>query len=105
MLFFTDFVSPGASRTLVEHLQRLVPRHLAVVLAISDPALGELARADAATVAGAYSTAAADWALEERAAARAALAQRGIPVLDVPPLALSTAAINKYLAIKRQGQL
>jgi uncharacterized protein (DUF58 family) len=106
VLFFTDFVSPGASRTLVEHLLRLVPRHLPVVMAISDPALGELARAESATtIAGAYSTAAADWALEERAAARATLAQRGIPVLDVPPLALATSAINKYLAIKRQGLL
>jgi uncharacterized protein (DUF58 family) len=105
LLFFTEFISPETSRSLVEHLIRLSPRHLVVVLAISDPAMNELARAEASTLADAYTRAAADWALEERAAARAALAQRGIPVLEVPPLQLSSAAINKYLAIKRQGLL
>lgn len=105
LLFFTDFVSPGASRDLVEHLLRLVPRHLVVVLAISDPALTQLAHGEVGTVAGAYAQAGADWVLEERAAARTALTQKGIAVLDVPPLKLSSTAINKYLQIKKQGLL
>lgn len=105
LLFFTDFVSPDTSRSLVEHLLRLVPRHLVVVLAVSDPAMVALAGAEAGSLGEAYARAAADWALEERAAARSALARRGIPVLDVPPLALSSTAINQYLAIKRQGLL
>lgn len=105
LLFFTDFVSPAVSRGLVEHLLRLAPRHLVAVLAISDPAVTQLAASGGETLHDAYAQAAADWVLEERNAAKAALTQRGIAVIDVPPLELSSAAINKYLAIKKQGML
>lgn len=106
LLFFTDLVSPEVSQDLLEHLQRLVPRHLVVVLSISDPAMSALARQqEPDDLADAYAQASADWVLEERAAARTALSRRGIAVLDVPPLQLSSAAINKYLEVKGRGAL
>lgn len=105
VLVFTDLVSPEASGVLVEQLVRLVPRHLVAVIAISDPAVTALVSAGAATAPEAFAQASADWVLAERAAAKAPLLQKGIAVMDVPPLGLSSAAVNKYLAVKRQGLL
>ena len=105
ILFFTDFLSPEASRLLCTELQRLVPRHLVVVMAISDPAMTGLARRAPESVADAYKQAAADWVLEERAGARKAIARGGISVLDVPPHGLSSAALAKYVEVKRRGLL
>lgn len=106
LLFFTDLVSPEVSQDLLEHLRRLVPRHLVVVLSVSDPAMAALAHTpEHSSVAEAYAHASADWVLEQRSAARAALSRSGITVLDVPPLQLSSAAINKYLEVKGRGAL
>lgn len=102
---FTDLVDPDVSRDLVAQVLRLLPTHLPLVIAPTDPALVRLARSLPETAAQAYRKAVAQDAFVRRRAARAALERGGVLVVDASPEQLGAAAVSRYLQIKASGRL
>ncbi len=105
VLVFTDLVDARASARLLRHVAALMPRHLALLVAIGDPALERYAQAPPAAVGAVYRQAVARDLLEERAEALRAITARGGLALDVPPEGVSLAVVNRYLEVKRRGLL
>lgn len=102
---FTDLVDPDVSRDLVAQVLRLLPTHLPLVIAPTDPDLLSLARSLPGTAGEAYRKAVAQDALVRRRAARMALERGGVPVVDAPPDQLGAAAVSRYLQIKASRRL
>jgi uncharacterized protein (DUF58 family) len=102
---FTDLVDPRASTRLLRHVAALMPRHLALMVAIADPPLQRYAQETPAGVGAVYRNAVARDLLEERAQALESIAARGGLALDVPAEGLHLAAVNRYLEVKRRGLL
>jgi len=105
VVVFTDLVDARASASLLRQVAALMPRHVALLIAIADPPLERHARAVPATVEAVYRQAVARELLYERAEALKAITARGGLALDVAPDALNLAAVNRYLEIKRRGIL
>jgi uncharacterized protein (DUF58 family) len=105
VLVFTDLVDARASARLLRHVAALMPRHLALLVAIADPALQRYAQETPAAVGAVYRQAVARDLLEERAEALSGLRARGGLALDVPPEGLNLAVVNRYLEVKRRGLL
>jgi uncharacterized protein (DUF58 family) len=105
LMVFTDLVDARASAGLLRHVAAVMPRHLPLLIAIADPALARHAGAAPATVDAVYRQAVSRDLLKERAEALRAVTARGGLALDVSPDALSLAAVNGYLDVKRRGLL
>jgi uncharacterized protein (DUF58 family) len=105
VVVFTDLVDARASADLLRHTAALMPRHVALVVAIADPTLARHARTAPAGLDAVYRQAVARDLLRERAEALRAITARGGFALDVPPDALNVAAVNRYLDIKGRGVL
>lgn len=102
---FTDLLDEDSSRSLLARTLRLRPRHLPLVVAAADSELLAPARRVPADPEQARERAAATAIVHERERAVARLRDAGACVVDAPAPALSAAAINEYLAIKRRGRL
>jgi uncharacterized protein (DUF58 family) len=105
VLVFTDLVDARASARLLRHVAALMPHHLALLVAIADPALERHAREAPSSVGSVYRQAVARDLLEDRAEALRAITARGGLALDVPPDGLNLAVVNQYLEVKRRGML
>ncbi len=105
VVLFTDLIDPEASQRLLGHVAALPPRHLPLVVTVSDSALQAQARSVPAEAEEAFEKAIADQLLQARERALAVLRGRGALVLDVPPERLSVGVINEYLELKARGQL
>lgn len=105
IIIFSDLIDPDASRRLIENLSLLKSRHLVLCVALSDYELQGLLDSPAEDVETLYRQTMAATMLEERQLALAELHQRGILTVDAAPSDLSTAVVNKYLDIKKQGRI
>jgi uncharacterized protein (DUF58 family) len=105
VMLFTDLVDARASARLLRHVAALMPRHLALLVAIADPALQRYTREEPTGVGAVYRQAVARDLLAERADALTAITARGGLALDVSPAGLNLAVVNRYLEVKRRGQL
>jgi uncharacterized protein (DUF58 family) len=105
IVLLTDLVDDDAMEPLLSVLPALVTRHLLVVGAVRDPALGDLASGSAVDAESVYlKSAATGWQLaRDRAAER--LRRVGVGVEDRPPGDLTAALADRYLAIKAAGRL
>jgi uncharacterized protein (DUF58 family) len=104
VVLLTDLNSAALELGLLPRIGHLVSRYRLVIAATADPRLAELAtsRDDASAV---YQAAAAERAMAERARMSAALARRGVSVVDAPPEQLAPALADTYLMLKAAGRL
>jgi uncharacterized protein (DUF58 family) len=105
IVIFTDLSSGQASDALVGQVAALRPRHLPLVVTISDPAVVDRAGARPAAPLDVYQRAAAERLLDERAAVLETLRRRGVLTLDVPAASLSIEVVQRYLDLKSRMKL
>jgi uncharacterized protein (DUF58 family) len=105
VVLFSDLLDPAASASLLSAAAALVPRHLVLVVLMTDAALADALAGEPASVADAYRGAVAATLAEERARATAALQARGLLVVDAPATALSVALLDAYVDVKTRGLL
>ncbi len=106
VVLLTDVLDARAARTLLAHLTRGAPRHLALVVALrNDALLAAAVPAEPAGPAQLYASAAAAELLVERATAIQRMRDAGVVVLDVAPQAMAAAVVSEYLSLKSRGAL
>ncbi len=98
-------LEPGAlGEGLLPVLSQLAARHMVVVAAVSDPELERLAAARGGAEQ-LYTAVGAQRTLAERDRLRAALARRGVHVVDAPTDLFAGAVADCYLGLKAAGRL
>ncbi len=102
---FTDLLDSESSRTLIAGMHRLLPKHLAMCVAISDSDLIAARQQMPQTVMDVFEKVAAMEVWEDYKRAIGLLQGRGVTVVHVPANELTTGTINKYLEIKARGLL
>lgn len=105
VVIFSDLASGLAAKSIIAQVAPLWPRHLPLLVAISDPAVDQIAHARPRDSATMYSRAVAEQVLDERAVILESLRQRGVMTLDVPANQLTIAVVNKYLELKARGRI
>jgi len=105
VLVFTDLADPDTSALLLARTALARRRHLVLVVAVSDSAVAEAARARPAGEAEAFERAAAERILDEREAAARRLQAAGVAVASVPASGLAAAVVARYLEVKQRGAL
>jgi uncharacterized protein (DUF58 family) len=100
VVFLTDFVDLETSAGAVDALSVLARRHVILFVALRDPHIREVSDAPIDDLAGAYRALAAMGLEESRAEVIEGLAARGIRALDLTPNAVTTGAIQAYLALR-----
>ena len=104
VVVFTDLVDTDTSERLLAHVSSLCPRHLPLLIALRDPDLERLAHCIPASIDETYQRAIAGQVLARREEAILALRHRGAVVVDAPAGALTVAAVNRYLELKRRPE-
>jgi uncharacterized protein (DUF58 family) len=105
MVIFTDLIDERASEGLIRYSLALLPRHLPLVVAMSDTELAHIAGATPEEKSDLYRKAVASELLERRERLLARLRTAGVLVLDTPPDKISTAVLDRYLEIKGRNVL
>jgi uncharacterized protein (DUF58 family) len=105
IVILTDLVDRDASAELLEHTSKLVPRHLPLIVTISDSDLRSLVRTRPHSPADVYSQSVAEDILRQREEALSRIHQLGGLALDVPAGRLSFELVNKYLDVKDRALL
>lgn len=105
VVIFSDIATGIAAETLVRQIAPLSPRHVPLLVAISDPTVVQIARQLPRDSVGVYERAVAEQLIDERALILDKLRQRGVLTLDVPANQLTVAVVNKYLELKARGRI
>ena len=105
IVFFTDVIDVRASRALLAHVTRSAARHLVVVVALRNDDLFDASVPRGENDEALYASAAAEELILARAEALERMRRAGVTVLDVSPLAMTAAVVNRYLEIKGRGEL
>ena len=105
LVVFLTNVYDADSDELEQALALLGQRHLVMVASLRESAVEELASAPVDDFEDALQTAATHRFLDHRRGLHAQLKRSGGLLLDVKPEDLSVALVNRYLEIKRAGQL
>jgi uncharacterized protein (DUF58 family) len=109
VVFLTDVLDEPSTRALAAAIARLRGRHLAVVVALGDPALTRLSRRDMSGARSNESDAlvpvAAARLLDHRRKGMAALEAAGAVVVDAPAPKAAALAVESYVTLKAQGRL
>ena len=103
VILLTDVLDASASAGLINNLSRAAEKHLVLCVVLSEPAIGELARAIPATVEETYRKAAASDQLRRRRLAVESMRARGILVLETDPAHLSVHLVKRYLEIRQSN--
>ena len=86
-------------------LRSLRRRHLSLVVALSDPALGELAQSVPVDGRGLFAATAATEMLMERDALVGRLRAEGAEIVSKVPQRIGEALVEQYLDLKQRGRL
>lgn len=106
IVLFTDVVDPRSSGAMIAHTVRSAQRHVPLVVALRNTQLTEAAvPSPGASLETMYDAVAAEELLLSRADALERMRQRGVAVLDTPPLTMTSAVINRYLELKDRSAL
>jgi len=105
VIVFTDVTDEHSSRSLVDGLRLLRPRHLPLVVAIADRSLRGRAERRVRDADDVYRKAVAVSLLAERDRVIRSMAHAGAHVLDRLPEQISPETVNAYLEIKRRRLL
>ena len=101
-VLLTDLMDEEASRRLITYTAAAYPRHLPMVVTISDPDLQRAAEAMPETGAELFERAVASQVLSDRERALARLRRSGADVLETPAGELTVALVNRYLELKER---
>lgn len=105
VVVFTDLSDPDTSALLRTRAAQLARRHLVLLLAVADSEIAEVASSRPERAEEAFARAAAERILGERDLAVASLAAVGVRVESAPARSLVAAVVNRYLEVKRRGEL
>jgi uncharacterized protein (DUF58 family) len=105
VIIFTDLIDERSSQGLMRYGLGLLPRHLPLVVALSDTEVVRLADSIPETEREMYRQGVAADLLERRERLMGKMLSGGIMVLDTPPEKISPDTLDRYLEIKRKGLL
>ncbi len=105
VIVFTDLIDERASQGLARYSLALSPRHLPLVVAMTDTEVVNMADSTPAGEEDLYRQGIAAGMLHRRGKLLARLVAGGVMVLDAPPDKLSVGALEQYLAIKTRAKL
>jgi len=105
IVIFTDLIDERSSEGLLRSTMAVVPRHLPLVVAMSDAEVVRVADEIPKTMEDLYRQGVAAEMLERRERLIARLGAAGVIVLDTQPERISTAALDRYLEIKTRNRL
>ena len=105
IVIFTDLIDERASEGLLRYSLGLLPRHLPVVVAMSDTEVTEVAESIPKEKHDLYRQAVAAEMLERRERALSRLKSAGVLVIDTPPDKISVQVLERYLDIKQRNLL
>ena len=100
VVLFTDLSGSRASEALIQHLPRLAPRHLPMLVTIRDPALDQESGQRPTDSNAVYRRAVAEKLIDERRLLLEHLSRHGVLTLDVAAEHLTMAVVNRYLQLK-----
>lgn len=105
VVLLTDLVDEEGSKDLLTSLKILRPRHLPLVVTISDRDLKAAVRDVPTTVPDLFTQSVAEEIMHQREAALRLVEAQGGLALDVTAAALAPALLEKYLQVKERGLL
>jgi uncharacterized protein (DUF58 family) len=105
VILFTDLSDPDTSALLRARAAQLARRHLVLFLTVADSEIAEVATSRPERAEDAFARVAAERILEERDLAAASLAAVGVRVESAPARSLVASVVNRYLEVKRRGEL
>ncbi len=104
VVLVTSLDAGAAEEGLIPLVTSLAQKHVVVVAAVRDPAVDQ-ARLDRTSTTSTYRAAAAEHALNRRAAITAVVKQAGVEVVDAAPLELPPQLADMYIRLKAAGRL
>jgi uncharacterized protein (DUF58 family) len=102
---FTDLADAHSANTLLQATLPLMPRHLPVIVTVSNSEILALTKKSPASEFEIYRHVAATEIWNDYQRTLRALRSRGVATVSVPAQDLSTSAINEYLRIKETARL
>lgn len=105
VVLFSDMESYLYNQEMLPYVQRLRRSHQVLLLSLQDPMIHEWARVRAEDSRQAYKMSMAHKFTTDRTAYVNEMADRGIPVMDVPADQLTLSAVNFYLDLKARDRL
>ncbi len=102
VVLFTDFTDTVTAELMVENVARIARKHLVLFVALRDPALAELSRAEPAALPDVYRAVVADDLLRERDLVLRRIARLGVHCIDALPEHAGPRLIDRYLEVKRR---
>ncbi len=102
---FTDLSDAHSAKSLLQAVLPLTPRHLPVIVTVSNSEILTLTRKMPETEFEVYRHVAATEIWNDYQRTLLGLRSRGVAAVSVPAQELSTATINKYLRIKESARL
>lgn len=105
VVLLTDLVDEEGSKDLLTSLKILRPRHLPLVVTISDRDLKAAVRDVPTTVPDLFTQSVAEEIMHQREAALRLVEAQGGLALDVTAAALAPSLLEKYLQVKERGLL
>lgn len=105
VVIFTDLIDERSSEGLLRYSMALIPRHLPLVVAMSDTEVVRIADGIPETMEDLYRQGVAAEMLERREKLIARLGSAGVMVLSTQPERISAAALDRYLEIKTKNRL
>lgn len=105
IIMFTDLIDSEASAQLIGHVSAITRQHLPLFISIRDQSLEEASAAPIDQVRDVYRRAVAEQVIHDRDVALAQLRNRGATVMDVAPDRLTIEAVNRYILLRRTGQV
>lgn len=105
VIVFTEVLDSESSRTLLQRVSRLVPRHLPLCVSIADPDVTRTMLKPVLAPGDVYDKAVARELHRDTRATLRALETCGTTVIHVPADRLTASVLRKYLDVKERGML
>ena len=105
IVLFSDFTDPTSAELMVESLGRVARKHLVLFVTMEDSELAALQGAEPASLDALATAVAADTLARQRALVLGRLRQLGIDVIEAPWQAIGYRLIDRYLEVKRKGDI
>jgi uncharacterized protein (DUF58 family) len=105
IVLFTDFPDTVSAEMMVEHVGRLLKRHIVLFVAMNDEELESLVEAEPLTAADVSRAVTAGVLLRERQAVLTRLRHLGVEVLEAPLARIGPRLVDAYLDLKRRNVL
>jgi uncharacterized protein (DUF58 family) len=105
IVVFTDFADPTSAELMLENVGRLLERHFVLFVVFQDEELEALAHAEPSAPEDVSRAVIAGVLLREREVVVGRLRRMGVDIVEAPAERASAALLDRYLELKRSGQL